>query len=250
MDDLILNSNGLSISPVYSISIIMAFILVFVFPLTKDFDNQKEKKQYFYLQAITFIGAIFGAKLAVLMGDALWPTKPFNSWLELFISGKSIVGALLFGFIFAEIAKPLMSYQRLPNDRFAIIIPFSIAIGRVGCWFSGCCLGIESTSPFSMTHIDKLNRYPIALIEIAFHVIIGLILISFFRRKKFQGQIFAIFMMLYGTFRFFSEYIRATEKAFWGYSAYQLFALLLIAAGLISFIARTTKTTGVNHATG
>jgi phosphatidylglycerol:prolipoprotein diacylglycerol transferase len=42
----------------------------------------------------------------------------------------------------------------------------------------------------------------------------------------------------YGTFRFASEALRATEKAFYGLSAYQWFALALIVAGMISFSAR------------
>ncbi|WP_144395002.1 prolipoprotein diacylglyceryl transferase [Pleionea sediminis] len=241
MDDLIVGTSKLWISPIYALSLLTAFVLVFLFPLTKDFQCPKEKHQYFYLQAITFIGAIFGAKLAVLMGDVLWPIKPFDQWFNLIFSGRSIVGALLFGFIFSEIAKPIMGYRRLPNDRFAVIIPFSIAIGRIGCWFSGCCLGIESKSFGAIKHLDGIERYPIALIEISFHLTIGAILIYLFRKKMFQGQIFALFMIAYGSFRFLSEFIRATDKAFLGYSAYQWFALILIITGILSFILRNKQ---------
>ncbi len=248
MDDLILDATGFSISPIYLVSISLAFMLIFVFPLTKDFKHEKEKNQYFYLQGITFIGAIFGAKLAVLMGDALWPIKPFDHWFELIFTGKSIVGALLFGFLFAEAAKPLMGYKRLPNDRFAIVLPFSIAIGRVGCWFSGCCLGLKDTTVLSVKHIDGVSRYPTAPIEIIFHLVTGLLLVSLFRKKIFQGQLFAIFIIMYGTFRFFTEFVRVTEKVFWGYSAYQIFAILLVIAGLASFMARRHKTLGESYA--
>jgi len=241
MDDLVIGSTNLSINPIYMISVVSAFVLVFIFPLTKSFNNPKEKKQYFYLQSITFIGAIFGAKLAVLMGDVLWPIEPFEHWFELIFSGRSIVGALLFGFIFAEIAKPLMGYKRLPNDRFAIVLPFSIATGRIGCWFSGCCLGAKSNSFLAIKHLDDIPRYPIAIMEIGFHLSAGLFLIYLYKKQKFEGQIFALFMMMYGIFRFFSEYLRVTEKAFWGYSAYQLFAFILVIAGVISFIARQDK---------
>jgi phosphatidylglycerol:prolipoprotein diacylglycerol transferase len=235
MDDLIIGASGLSISPIYLLTLVTAFLLVFIFPLTKDFTSKKEKSQYFYLQAITFVGAIFGAKLAVLMGDALWPIEPFDHWLELIWTGRSIVGALLFGFVFSELAKPMMGYTRLPNDRFAVIIPFSVAIGRIGCWFSGCCLGLESDSALAVTHPDGINRYPIALIEIGFHVTVGGVLLYAFLQRRLVGQIFAVYMILYGLFRFFSENLRATEKAFMGFSAYQWFALLLVLAGLVSY---------------
>jgi prolipoprotein diacylglyceryltransferase len=67
---------------------------------------------------------------------------------------------------------------------------------------------------------------------------VGLLLIHWFRQKKFEGQIFAWFMMFYGTFRFLTEFIRETDKSFAGMSAYQYFALLLLLAGMASFIAR------------
>jgi len=164
-----------------------ALPLIFLFPLTKGFNNPTEKTQYYYLQLITLVGAVIGAKLGVLMGDALWPLHSFDNWQALLWSGRSIISALLFGFIISEIANPLLHYKRLPNDRFAIVLPFSIAIGRIGCWFSGCCLGHESDSPFAIQHIDGLTRFPIALYEILFHIPIGLIFIYFYHTGRFKG---------------------------------------------------------------
>jgi phosphatidylglycerol:prolipoprotein diacylglycerol transferase len=159
----------------------------------------------------------------------------------LLYSGRSIVGALLFGFLFAEAAKPLMNYRRPPNDRFAILLPFSIAIGRVGCWFAGCCLGnpVAGNSGSASGWLPHLH--PIPLYEIAFHLSIGATLVFLYRRRRFPGQLFAIFMIAYGTFRYASEVLRATEKAFIGLSAYQWFAIALILAGMISYSARRTS---------
>lgn len=206
--------------------------------MTKDFENSKEKTQYFFLQLIMILGAIVGAKFAVVMGDALWPIKSFSDWTALLYSGRSIVGALLFGFITAELAKPLLRYKRPPNDRFAIVLPFSIAIGRIGCVFAGCCLGLPVGDRHTLDPSQSVALHPIAIYEMVFHVTIGLILVYLFRKGRFKGQLFAIFMMSYGTFRYASETIRATEKAFVGLSAYQWFAAALILAGMVSYAAR------------
>lgn len=238
MDDLVAGSDSLVLNPVYIVSVTIGFALVFLFPLTKDFTNTQEKIQYYYLQIITLLGAIVGAKFAVVMGDALWPIRPFTDWSALVYSGRSIVGALLFGFLAAEIAKPLMGYRRPPNDRFAIIIPFSIAIGRVGCLFAGCCLGLPIEGQLAHEYAPSLLLHPIPVYEMIFHVAIGVTLVSLFRKRRFQGQLFAIFMMSYGSFRFVSEVLRATDKSFYGLSAYQWFALALILAGMASFAAR------------
>ena len=221
--------------PIYVLSILTAFAVVFLFPLTKDFTSAREKTQYYYLQLITLLGAVVGAKLAVVMGDGLWPLRQFSDWPALLYSGRSIVGALLFGFLAAEAAKPLLRYRRPPNDRFAIVLPFSIAIGRIGCWFSGCCLG-QPVAGRQTAGLAPLH--PIALYEIAFHLLAGVILVLLYRRRLFAGRLFAIFMVAYGTFRYASETLRATEKAFYGLSAYQLFAVALIVAGMVSYVAR------------
>ena len=172
------------------------------------------------------------------MGDGLWPINPFSDWLALLYSGRSIVGALLFGFLAAEIAKPMMGYRRPPNDRFAILLPFSIAMGRVGCWFAGCCLGLPIQS-WPGVDANKLQHlHPIPLYEIAFHLTIGSTLVYLYRKGQFKGQLFAVFMVAYGTFRYASETLRVTEKAFFGLSAYQWFAAALILAGMVSYTAR------------
>ena len=69
-------------------------------------------------------------------------------------AGRSIAGALLFGFIGAELAKPLMRYRLPPNDRFATVLPFSIAIGRIGCLLAGCCLGEPWNGPWAVRAAD------------------------------------------------------------------------------------------------
>ena len=238
MDDLVIGATSVTINPIYVLSITTGFALIFLFPLTKDFDSRREKTQYYYLQLITLLGAVIGAKFDVLMGDGLWPVRPFDDWSALLYSGRSIVGALLFGFLAAEIAKPMIGYKRPPNDRFAILLPFSIAIGRVGCWFAGCCLGLPIASWGDNTANGLPYLHPIPLYEIAFHTTIGLVLVGLYRRGRFKGQLFALFMIAYGSFRYATEILRATEKAFYGLSAYQWFALALILAGMASYSAR------------
>lgn len=247
MDDLITGADQVVINPIYVLSIATGFAIIFLFPLTKDFASAREKTQYYYLQLIMLVGAVIGAKTAVLMGDALWPIHSFSDWTALLFSGRSIVGALLFGFLAAEIAKPVIGYRRPPNDRFAILLPFSIAIGRIGCWFAGCCLGVPIEGRSAS---DVFVLHPIAIYEIVFHVTIGAILIYLFRQRRFTGQLFAIFMVAYGTFRYASETLRATEKAFYGLSAYQWFAAALIIAGMASYSARrSAELPGKNYGT-
>ncbi|HQZ31382.1 MAG TPA: prolipoprotein diacylglyceryl transferase [Arenimonas sp.] len=228
---------ALDLQLAYAFMVLLGFALVLLVRPASAYSS-RERHQYYRLQAITLVGAILGAKLAVVMGDALWPLQPFHGWAELALSGRSIVGALLFGFIAAEVAKPLLNYTLPPNDRFAVVLPFSIATGRLGCWISGCCLGVEMHGPLAMTAADGVSRFPAALVELGFHLAAGATLLMLWRRKRFAGRLFALYLMAYGAFRFGSEFWRVTPKAFAGLSAYQWMCLAMVAAGAASFHLR------------
>ena len=44
-------------------------LLALLFPIAKHIRDEKLRRQYYLMQAITLIGAVVGAKLSVLVGD-------------------------------------------------------------------------------------------------------------------------------------------------------------------------------------
>ena len=221
----------------YSGMVALGLVLLLVFRPAGQYGT-RERRQYWRLQAITLVAALLGAKFAVLMGDGRWPLVPFDDWVGLMLSGRSIVGALLFGFLAAEAAKPLLRYPLPPNDRFAMLLPFSIGTGRLGCWLAGCCVGVESDGPLSLVGIDGVSRIPAPLIEMLFHLLAGFALLVLFRQVRMRGRLFALYMVAYGVFRILSEYWRITPKDFGGWSAYQWLALAMVIAGCAALYAR------------
>ena len=91
----------------YAAMVVLGLGLVLAFPVTRHFDDPRDRRRYYTMQVITAVCAVVGAKLAVVLGDALWPLREFHGWASLLESGRSIAGALLFGFLGAEAAKPL-----------------------------------------------------------------------------------------------------------------------------------------------
>lgn len=227
----------LNLQAAYALMVLLGLSLFALFRPTRQYSSS-DRAQYYRLQAITLVAAIVGAKFAVLMGDARWPLEPVPDWPELLLSGRSIVGALLFGFLAAEAAKPLLGYRLPPNDRFAILLPFSIATGRLGCWMAGCCLGVERNGPLALVGVDGVPRVPAPLIELGFHLLAGVGLVLLWRRRRLAGRLFAVYLVAYGLFRFGSEFWRVTPKAFAGLSAYQWFALAMVLAGAIALYLR------------
>jgi phosphatidylglycerol---prolipoprotein diacylglyceryl transferase len=227
------------LNPAYAITMVLAFLVMLSFRITKHFAEWSDKKRYYTIQMITLVAAVIGAKIAVLLGDALWPLKPFDDWYALAGSGRSIVGALLLGFIVAELAKPILRYDIPPNDRFAVALPVAIGIGRIGCLIVGCCGGIPYDGPFAITYADGIPRYPVQAYEMLFDFFMAVVLFALCRRQILFGRLFALYLVSYGIFRFFIEFIRETAKPYDGLSASQLMCVLMVLAGALALIIRT-----------
>jgi phosphatidylglycerol---prolipoprotein diacylglyceryl transferase len=230
---------GAYIEPYYFVSASAAVAIALLFPVTWHMRERSDRRRYYFLQGITILGAIVGAKLSALVGDYHWPWRGVEDWRIILGSGRSITGALIGGFVAAEFAKPLLGYTMPPNDRFAAVLPFSIGIGRIGCALTGCCLGAPHAGAWSVTYADGIARYPAQIFEAVFHFTAGLIFVWCVKKKLFFGRLFAIYLLSYGAFRFFTEFIRATPKDFGSYSAYQLFAVMMILLGTAFFVKRT-----------
>lgn len=229
------------LKPFYVVAVTFGILLVLLFPVTRQIPNSALKRDYYRLQAITLLGAFLGAKFSVLIGDYHWPWRRLDDWTLLLYSGRSITGALIGGFLFAELAKPLLSYSQPPNDRFAAILPFSIAIGRIGCALSGCCAGIPYNGFCAITDLRGSTRFPAQLFEALFQVLTGALFLFMCKRRICFGRLFSLYLMLYGLFRFSSEQIRETPKDFGGFSAYQLLSIVMFFLGLAFFLRRTLK---------
>jgi phosphatidylglycerol:prolipoprotein diacylglycerol transferase len=220
---------------------VASIALVLFVPMTGHFTSAADRGRYYTMQAITALGAALGAKLGVLFGDLLWPLREFDDWSMLLISGRSIAGALLFGFLAVEAAKPLLRYEIPPNDRFAVALPFSIAIGRLGCLVAGCCRGAPYEGPLAIAYDDHVLRHPAQLYEVLFQLAAGYALLVLWRRKLLFGRLFALYLAAYGVFRFGTEFVRDTAKPYDGLSAYQLMSIAMVVAGLTAIWLRTAR---------
>ncbi|MBK1829690.1 prolipoprotein diacylglyceryl transferase [Verrucomicrobiaceae bacterium R5-34] len=210
----------------YSLTMLAAILLSAFYWLQMSRDDALLPKVYFCALACAFVGA----KLAYLVSEG-WMHTGDDRWLH-WLSGKSITGALLGGYLGVEVFKKWFGYRKITGDRFALIVPISIILGRFGCLSQGCCPGIACQLPAG------INRWPAVPMEIAFNVAAILVFIWLRRRRSQQWQHFHLYLMAYGLFRFFHEFLRATPKPFAGMSGYQLIALAIALLGGVAYVRR------------
>lgn len=120
-------------------------------------------------------------------------------------------------------------------DLFAVCIPLFHVFGRIGCFFSGCCYGIESSWGFvahGNTLVPELNdvmRMPVSLLEAACNLVIFLVLLCIFSKRKKEGNLIWYYMLLYPAARFVLEFFRgdAIRGIWFGLSTSQWISMVL-----------------------
>lgn len=201
--------------------------------------RRDERLVLIYVAALT--GAFLGAKLVYLGAEGWLYWHDPNRWVIL-ATGKSITGALLGGYTAVEIAKRTLHYTRSTGDTFAIIAPVGILFGRVGCMLHGCCLGkVCAAGWFTLPDAHGVPRWPAAQMEFVFNAVLLAVALILRRQKLLPGQHFHIYLMAYGGFRFFHEFLRETPAIIGPFSGYQFAALGIFILGAAGFIRRRGK---------
>jgi phosphatidylglycerol:prolipoprotein diacylglycerol transferase len=194
-----------------------------------------------YIAALA--GAFLGAKIVYLAAEGWMFWNDPHRWI-IWATGKTILGALLGGYLGVEIAKKLIGYAHPTGDYFAVVAPLGILLGRVGCLLHGCCLGKEC-EPAWWTLRDQfgIDRWPAVPVEMAFNALALGAALLLRKLHLLRGQHFHLYLMGYGLFRFFHEWMRATPRIAPGLSGYQLAALAVAGLGAAGFARRQRRET-------
>lgn len=182
------------------------------------------------------VGAFVGAKVVFLAAEG-WHLR--GDWLAL-ASGRSITGALIGGTLTVEITKARLGLATATGDAFAITVPLSVALGRIGCLAAGCCQGVEC-EPAWWTVADAHGhaRVPSVQLEMGFNAVFLLWSLAAARLGWMATQRFNIYLIAYGAFRFVHEYWRDDHRWFDGFGGYHAAALAVFILGVAMYMRRT-----------
>jgi phosphatidylglycerol:prolipoprotein diacylglycerol transferase len=88
------------------------------------------------------------------------------------------------------------------------------ALGRVGCYFNGCCYGVVSEEHGVVFPAlgDNLPHLPTQLWESALALLLAGALFMLKARRAYAGQIFVFYLWFYGGLRFCIEFWRGDEQ--------------------------------------
>jgi len=201
----------------------------------------KRDERLLFIYVAALVGAFLGAKIVYLLAEGWLDWNQPNRWMRL-ATGKTIIGGLLGGYASVELAKKFVGYQSATGDWFALITPLGIIMGRIGCWLHGCCLGNECRHAwYSVEDAQGVPRWPAVPVEIAFNLIALIAFVALRRRQVLSGQLFHLYLIAYGLFRFAHEFVRATPRVLGPFSGYAIAALVTAGFGAFMFWRRARR---------
>jgi len=167
----------------------------------------------------TFFFGIFGQRIVyILMEWRIFLNNP-NSLVFTrsgFVFYRGIILAVLTIFILTK--KYKINFLKFA-DIAAYGTPLGHALGRIGCFFYGCCYGKPTTSSIGILFPREspagslgVKVIPTQLISAVFLFLLFFLLLFLKRKKKFNGQILLAYTFFYGIFRFIIEFYRADPR--------------------------------------
>ncbi len=209
------------------------------------------------------MASILGSRILYVLSHwpyYVWhPAEVVRLWDGGFIFFGGYIGSLIFILIFLY-ASRLPIWRSL--DIYAPALPLGLAIGRVGCFFNGCCYGLRSDAwgisfpadyhpPIFLDQVrsglipaDSLHTLPVIptqLYSAAADLGIMAVLLLLERKKRFPGFLFWSFIFLYGIVRAILEIFRWQDpqeaiSAFSPLSQSQVFSLFSLPLALIMLL--------------
>ncbi len=188
------------------------------------------------------LSGVMGARAFYVLGNLDWFLRHPETILFVWQGGLALHGGLLFGVISAlcYTHRHHLSFWRMAN----MATPSSalgIAIGRIGCFFNGCCYGkpwklgliFPVTSPAGRAFPFQ-PVVPTQLISSVDLLAIFFVLSYLRRQNRWRDQLFPFFLLLYSVHRFGIEFLRGDHFPIFLHFTAAQFASIFLA--ILAFI--------------
>ncbi|WP_172199805.1 prolipoprotein diacylglyceryl transferase [Campylobacter sp. RM16188] len=196
------------------------------------------------------IGVILGARVGYILiydpNTLYYITQPWQIFNPFYngefvgIRGMSYHGAVV-GFLLATWAfcKKYKQNTWALLDLVALSIPLGYFFGRIGNFLNQELFGRVTDVPWGI-YVAGMLRHPSQIYEAVLEgVVIFLILFTYRKFKKFDGELIALYAILYTIARFICEFYREPDFGlgfvFLGLSMGQILSLVMLLAGVLAY---------------
>ncbi|MBI4682890.1 MAG: prolipoprotein diacylglyceryl transferase [Nitrospirae bacterium] len=247
----------------YGLMYIAAFSVLYILSFhrlkTEDYDYPKTALENYFVWAI--LGLMLGARSGYVLfyNFSYYLSRPLEIILPFSFEGglhfTGLAGMSYHGGLIGVITSSAIFCRKYKIDfwRFSDFlipsIPLGYTFGRIGNFINGELYGHATTAPWGMYFpLDVTNqlRHPSQLYEALLEgVLLFIILWSIRRKRTFKGFFLSLYIMGYGTVRFFIEFFREPDPQIGYYFGFitmgQILCLIMIMTGAGIFYFRKTN---------
>jgi len=220
-----------------AIGCLIGFLYVRIETIREGFDPDKITTLFLWVVITGFLGG----RLLYIIVD--WEHFVNEPWKTIFSRGGFVFyGGFILAFAVAiwQIRRNHLNMWKTA-DMFAPAVAIAYAIGRIGCFLNGCCYGRPTDSwlgvyfpPESPAGSLGKPLIPIQLFSSLTLFIIFAILIKVKRHKKFDGQLFWLYVLLYAVSRYIIEIFRGDPRGhIWFFSTSQFMSIIFAILALV-----------------
>jgi phosphatidylglycerol:prolipoprotein diacylglycerol transferase len=200
----------------YGVLVAAAFLLGFSLAVRQGKKQGIPPERIIDIGFYALLAAIVGSRLLFVAINAGHYLKHPLDVMKIWEGGLVFYGGLLLAVPVAlwYIRKHSLDMGSL-MDIFAPSMAIGHAVGRLGCFFAGCCYGKPAGVPWAVTFLDPeclartgIPLHPTQLYESLGEFLNFLILITLRRWQSFKGQLFWTYIVLYSALRFTVEFFR------------------------------------------
>lgn len=202
----------------YGVMIAVGFIAAFWLCDFRAGKKGLKKDIIEYLLYGAIVGGLVGTRLVYYIVSMPEIIKDVSILWD-FSHGYVVYGGILGGILADFIVCKWKKVDFLPY--FDLVMPavaMAQGFGRIGCFFAGCCYGIETTLPIGFTYHSSaiapvgVKLIPTQLISSLGDFLIFALLLIFARKKRRPGNVAGLYLLLYGIGRFFVEFLRNDHR--------------------------------------
>lgn len=231
--------------PFYGLTFVLGFTIAIITAMPKAKKYSLPGVEIVVSAVFAGLGGVFGAKILAIITAIPSIAEYYAStgtipWLQLLQSGFVFYGGLIGGtvglFLYCKIYKFKFAEY---SDLYAGGTALGHAVGRVGCLFSGCCYGIETSGNFYVLYHSSIDSstplnvrlLPTALIETMYLAIIFIMCEIIFYKTKKAGNSTILYALCYSVARFVLEFFRGdtVRGLLFGISTSQYISILIFA---------------------
>jgi phosphatidylglycerol---prolipoprotein diacylglyceryl transferase len=190
----------------------------------------QDPEQILDLSFYILIAAVIGSRLFYVFTDPknfiADPVEIFRIWNGGLVFYGGFILAVVVGMIYVK-KTGMVLWQTA--DVMAPGLAVGQAIGRIGCFFAGCCYGKVCDMPWAIVFRNPdslapqgIPLHPTQLYSFLSDFSIFVVLWLFRKKTQFRGQLFWAYVLLYGITRFMIENYRGDFR---GETYYQFFSV-------------------------